>query len=231
MVDIAIIPARAGSKRLPGKNIKTLAGKPLIAWTIEAAIDSDCFDRIIVSTDDQVIGDVAIEYGAEVPFIRPSEYSGDLTSSSQVIEHAVTWLEKHEEINVETITLLQPTSPLRNAQHIRDCFGLMYEKSADGIVSVTPVETKLELCNKLPEDRSLAGFISDEKQRTQDMEQLYELNGAIYLFKRHIVGSLNSMYTFQSNSYAYLMQPTDSVDIDTMFDFCWAEFLINNKKL
>lgn len=226
--NLAIIPARGGSKRLPRKNIKLLGGKPLIAWTIEAAIQSDCFDRIIVSTDDLKIADVAADFGAEVPFIRPAELSGDMATSDAVIEHAVRWIEQNNQFSIDTVMLLQPTSPFRNAEHIKACFELMDKKKADGIVSVTASDLRLELCNTLPPDHSLADFINisanETANRTQDMRQIYELNGAIYLFKRKLVGRLSQLYSTNISAYAYVMSMEDSVDIDTARDFAWAEF-------
>ena len=230
---IAIIPARGGSKRLPGKNIKALGGKPLIAWTIEAALHSGCFDRVIVSTDDQAIADVAVAFGAEVPFLRPVELSGDMATSDAVIEHAVNWLEQHEALTIDTVALLQPTSPFRHAEHIKSAVSLMQEKQAEGVVSVTASDIRLELCNTLPADHSLAGFIdisaNAAAKRTQDMRQIYELNGAIYLFKRHIVGQLAQLYAPTSKALAYVMPLEDSVDIDTARDFAWAEFCLSTK--
>lgn len=229
MAHIAIIPARGGSKRLPGKNIKLLGGKPLIAWTIEAALKSDCFDQVIVSTDDQDISSVAKEFGASVPFIRPAELSGDTATSDAVIKHAVEWLENTENLVVETVTLLQPTSPFRNSQHICESFKVYLDKQADAVVSVTKTDTRLELCNTLPTDHSLVGFLKGDMKRTQDMQQVYELNGAIYLFKRNFVGVLGKVYSAECRGFAYVMSPDDSVDIDTVRDFQWAEFLLNSR--
>ena len=116
---IAIIPARGGSKRLPGKNIKLLGGKPLIAWTIEAAIKSNIFDHIFVSTDSEEIASVSRDYGAKVPFLRPAELASDTATTNDVVTHLVEWFEKEYNKEVTTVAILQPTSPLRNAQHIQ----------------------------------------------------------------------------------------------------------------
>lgn len=229
MAHIAIIPARGGSKRLPGKNIKLLGGKPLIAWTIEAALQSHCFDEVLVSTDDYEICKVAKDFGASVPFIRPAELSDDTATSDAVIKHAVEWLEENKKLNIDTVTLLQPTSPFRNAHHIRQSFDLFDNNQADAVVSVAETDIRLELCNKLPIDHSLAGFTNTQIKRTQDMQQVYELNGAIYLFKRMLVGALGEIYSEQYRGFAYVMAAEDSVDIDTDRDFKWAEFLLNIK--
>lgn len=115
---IAIIPARGGSKRLPGKNIKDLAGKPMIAWTIEAAIQSDIFDHILVSTDDEEIAKISKAFGANVPFLRPAEISTDHATTNDVVTHMVDWIENKYGQTVSIVTILQPTSPLRTAADI-----------------------------------------------------------------------------------------------------------------
>lgn len=228
MTHVAIIPARGGSKRVPGKNIRILGDKPLIAWTIQAANNSKCFDRVIVSTDDPEISAVAKEFGAEVPFLRPAELSTDTATSNSVIEHAVEWIETEGSGNIETITLLQPTSPFRTAEHIKESFQLFEEKKAEGIVSVVECNLRLELCNTLPVDRSLSGFLDGQTKRTQDMEKLYELNGAIYLFKRGLSGGINSLYKDKVKTFAFVMNSYSSIDIDNELDFKWAEFLLEN---
>lgn len=227
MANLALITARGGSKRLPGKNIRPLGGKPLIAWTIEAAIKSKCFSHVVVSTDDLEIAELSKKFGAVVPFIRPQSLSTDRASSESVVQHAVTWLEANCMVQYDTVTLLQPTSPFRNETHIQDCFSLLYQHDAEAIVSVSPVDIKLELCNELPCNRSLKGFIGSKIARTQEMKELFTLNGAIYLFRRSLVGGLAKIYDLNSNSFAYVMKSIDSVDIDTELDFKWAEFVLS----
>lgn len=220
---IAIIPARGGSKRLPGKNIKLLGEKPLIAWTIEAALQSQVFDHVFVSTDDEEITEISKRHGAEVPFLRPAELSSDEATSNDVVTHLVTWLEKNQGKKISTIALLQPTSPLRNAQHIKEAMQLMKDKSARAIISVCELEYPIEFCNQLGRDGSMNGFIKPENiKRTQELEPHYRLNGAMYLFNRSFVGRLNDIYS--EGTYAYVMRSEDSVDIDTAADFRLAEF-------
>ncbi|MGX5913510.1 cytidylyltransferase domain-containing protein [Aliidiomarina sp. Khilg15.8] len=228
MANVAIIPARGGSKRLPGKNIRDLAGKPLIAWTIEAAIQSGCFDRVIVSTDDEKIAEISRQYGAEVPFMRPPELANDTATSDSVIKHVVEWLEENSNTEVKTVALLQPTSPLRTAQHIQESYALLNEKNANAVISVGEVSTRLELCNYLPEDNSLSEFISDVR-RTQEMKHLYELNGAIYILTGNMIGDIKRAYEKGAHSYGYVMSEENSTDIDTEIDFKWAEFLKENR--
>lgn len=125
---IALIPARGGSKRLPDKNIKLLNGKPLIAWTIIAAKESALFDEVIVSTDSENIAAIAKHYGANVPFIRPQNISNDNATTAEVVNHAVNFIQDVEKVSIDTICLLQPTSPLRTTTHIKEAFALYKEK-------------------------------------------------------------------------------------------------------
>lgn len=224
-MNIAIIPARAGSKRLAGKNIKLLAGKPMIAWTIEAALNSKIFDHVFVSTDGEEIAQVSKEYGAEVPFLRPDELASDEATTNDVVTHLVEWFERKYTKNVGTITILQPTSPLRNTQHIIEAMQLMKDKSAKAIISVCELEYPIQFCNKLGSDGSMKDFIkSENNKRTQDLERFYRVNGAIYIYTRCYVGFLNNIYS--DGSYAYAMNRSCSIDIDSEYDFELAKFLI-----
>lgn len=226
MKSLAIIPARAGSKRLPNKNFLDLAGKPLIVWTIEAAIQSGCFDTVLVSTDSKELQEIAIKYGAEVPFLRPPELAGDTASSMDVIKHALQWLENAGCGQPEFTTLLQPTSPLRTAEDMVAAFELLHKKNANSIVSVSEVEHNPLWMNTLPADGSLADFIKLEVRglRSQDLPAYYRLNGAIYIAKT--ANLLIENCFFGQGSYAYLMTPNHSVDIDTKFDFVFADLLM-----
>ena len=222
---IAIIPARGGSKRLPGKNIKLLGGKPLIAWTIEAAIKSNIFDHVFVSTDSKEIASVSRDYGAKVPFLRPAELSSDTATTNDVVTHLISWFEKEYGQEVSNIAILQPTSPFRNDEHIIEAFEEMKTKHAKAIVSVCELEHPIQFCNKLGLDGSMDGFIKEENiKRTQDLDPTYRLNGAIYIFDREYVGRMNELY--REGTYAYVMKPRLSIDIDTENDFKLAEFLI-----
>ena len=156
---LAIIPARGGSKRLPRKNILDLAGKPLIAWTIEAALNSKYIDRIVVSTDDQEIANISIKYGAEVPFLRPKSLATDDASS---IDTVINVLGEVEIINqhYEYIVLLQPTSPLRTEIDIDKAIELLEKKSADSVISVCEVDHPSHWINTLPDDGNMQLFFS-----------------------------------------------------------------------
>ena len=220
---IAIIPARGGSKRLPGKNIKLLAGKPLIAWTIESALESKVFDHVFVSTDCDEIAQISKSFDAEVPFLRPTEIATDTATTNDVVTHLVAWFEEEHNREVTTVAILQPTSPLRNAQHIQESFKVMRDKQAKAIVSVCELEHPIQFCNKLGSDGSMDGFIDPENiQRTQDLESYYRLNGAIYIFERDYVCKLDKLYS--SGTHAYVMNQKSSIDIDTEEDFKLASY-------
>ena len=222
---IAIIPARGGSKRLPGKNTKLLGDKPLIAWTIEAAIESNVFDHVFVSTDSQEIADISKQYGAEVPFLRPEELASDTATTNDVITHLVDWFESEFNQPTSLIAVLQPTSPFRNAKHIIEAIKEMNDKSAKAIISVCQLEHPIQFCNQLGSDGSMADFINLENmKRTQDLKPAYRLNGALYIFDRDYVGRMQDLYS--DGTYAYTMSTKLSIDIDTQEDFDLAEFIL-----
>lgn len=228
-MNIAIIPARGGSKRLPGKNIKLLAGKPMIALTIEAALESNIFDHVFVSTDDKEIARISKNFGAEVPFMRPKELASDTATTNDVVTHLVDWFEKKYGHSVSNIAILQPTSPLRKARHIEESMELMQERSAKAVVSVCELEHPIQFCNTLGINGSMDGFITpDAIRRTQDLKLYYRLNGAIYIFDREYVGKLNKLYS--SGTHAYIMDQKSSIDIDTENDFELANYYIVDPK-
>ncbi|UWH26754.1 acylneuraminate cytidylyltransferase family protein [Aeromonas veronii] len=224
-LNIAIIPARAGSKRLPGKNSKLLAGKPLIKWTIDAALESNCFDRVYVSTDSAELAEIAINAGVEVPYMRPEHLATDEATTNDVVTHLVEWVEANI-APVAQVAILQPTSPLRTAKHIKNALALYQQKQASAVISVCELEHPYQYCNKLDASLSLDGFICPENiKRAQELERYYRLNGAIYLFKRNLVGKLSELYN--ANSFAYIMSSRESLDIDEELDFHFANFLLH----
>ncbi|MHA1066731.1 acylneuraminate cytidylyltransferase family protein [Enterobacter ludwigii] len=225
---IAIIPARAGSKRLPGKNLKLLSGKPLVAWTIEAARNSQLFDRIVVSTDSKEIAAVAEKFGATVPGLRPAALANDTATTNDVISHTVAIAEERWG-KVQTITLLQPTSPLRNAKNILEAHAIYEKMAATSVISVCQLEHPVQLCNTLPADHSMSEFLPKKNNlRSQDFEPYYRINGAIYIFERNFVGALTDIYS--GKSYAYLMKHEESIDIDDLMDFEFAEFIMLRRR-
>ena len=225
---LIIIPARGGSKRLPGKNILPLAGKPLIAWTIEAALQSGIGAEVCVSTDDEAIASVARKHGASVPFLRPPSLSGDSATSLSVALHALDFYQDSENRNFDACVFLQPTSPLRNAAHIAEAFGLYEARKANNVVSVCPVEHSPLWENTLPADGSMKGFLRPEarNRRSQDLPQYYRLNGSIYICKVTEMRRQKSLI-MDEGAYAYVMDQEHSVDIDTLLDFRIAETILS----
>ncbi len=222
---LGIIPARGGSKGLPGKNIKELHGKPLIAWTIEAGLDCELIDELIVNTDSDEIAEVARQHGGRVPFLRPAELAGDTASTIDVLRHTLQWYEERDR-RFELVLLLQPTSPLRSAADIQGALRLFRDKKARAVVSVCPVEHHPHWSNQLPEDRCMAGFLRPQviNKPRQQLPKYYGLNGAIYLAAVDFLMAHGSF--FGERTYAYVMDRERSVDIDTAMDFQLAELLL-----
>jgi CMP-N,N'-diacetyllegionaminic acid synthase len=227
---VAIIPARGGSKRLPGKNLLPLAGKPLIAWSIAAAKESRYVDTVVVSTDDDCIMAVANEFGAETPFRRPAEIASDTATSSAVLLHAIAWLQQNQRPH-DIVIMLQPTSPLRSAADIDSALELLMAKNAQGVVSVCACEHSPLWANTLPADGSMGDFLPESIRglRSQDLPAYYRLNGALYLFNiPSLVRAGGIFYT--NDTFAFRMERNSSVDIDTMDDFQLAEFLLGSSR-
>ena len=227
MKNIAIITARSGSKGLPNKNIKLLNGKPLLAYTIDAAIESNMFDEIFVSTDSVEYADIAKTYGASVPFLRSKETAGDSSSSWDVVREA---LDKYKELGREfdTVSLLQPTSPLRRAEDIAVGYNLMAQKSADAIVAVCETDHSPLWCNVLPDDLSMKGFVSNEvlNKPRQELPSYYRINGALYIVKTSLLKDDFNLYNNQC--YAYIMEKKYSIDIDDELDFQMAQVIMQS---
>lgn len=226
MKKIAIIPARSGSKGLPNKNILNLCGKPLIAWTIEAAIKSNCFDRVIVSTDSEEYGEISKKYGAEVIY-REENISKDNTPMYDVIES----LFQKIDINLyDYFVLLQPTSPLRNEKNIKEAINLFETnfKTVDTLVSVTKADKSSILINKIDDDLSLKYFDKDYSKYSRQNYKEYEPNGAIFMSK--IDFYLKNKQFFVKTGIAYIMDKESSIDIDDKIDFELAIILMNKIK-
>jgi len=227
---IAVIPARGGSKRLPGKNIKALAGKPLIQWTIDAALESGIFDHVCVSTDSEEIADVARRCGAEVPFLRSAELATDTATTADALRDFIYKYEAIDGNPVQFVCILQPTSPLRTAEDIVAADKLLMGQRVDAVVSVCEMEHPLQLCGRLGPSGSLQGFVkAGNNIRSQDQEICYRLNGAIYYCRRDQAMSLEKLYDNDVTSRACIMSCWHSVDIDTEMDFLIAEALIGHR--
>lgn len=226
--NIAIIPARSGSKGLKDKNIKLLNGKPLMWYSIQAAINSGCFDEVMASTDSKRYADIAKQCGASVPFLRSEKEASDTASSWDVVKEVLTNYKKIGHI-FDNVMLLQPTSPLRTVDDIIKSFEIMEEKAAHSVIGVCETEHSPLWCNVLPDDNCLDGFIRPEVKAVSGRQRLpayYRINGAIYLTKvSDNIG--NDLYN--KNGFAYVMPRERSIDIDTEFDFKMAEILLKNE--
>lgn len=224
-----LIPARGGSKRLKRKNIRELAGKPLIAYSVEAAIKSNVFDQVIVSTDDNEIARVAKEYGAEVPFTRPDKVATDTAQVVDVVDHLLEYYEKHD-VSVSELGVLFPTAPLRTAADVTQAYQkFKAEDDASFLMSVTdyhysPVQALTAENGRLKPYLAESDIVED---RSQGQPDLVVSNGAIYLFD---VEAYKDQRTFYGDPLiGYHMPQKRSVDIDEQFDLELAEFIINQK--
>lgn len=228
---LAIIPARGGSKGIPKKNIKYISGKPLIAYTIDAALKSNV-DRLIVSTDDLEIAEIAKSYGAEVPFIRPSEFSEDSSSSLSVIIHALKYLEKEESYIPEIVVFLQPTSPLRGSNHINEGLKMIEESNVESVIGVRRVyEEHPYFMFKVDENRNWVEYeeIENKPARRQDVPPCYLINSALYITKKSYYDNLSSnKYVFNLKSFKGLeMDRISSIDINEISDFYLVQSILD----
>lgn len=221
---LAIIPARGGSKRLPRKNILDLNGKPLITYTIEAALKSKYITKAIVTSDDDEILNIAKKYGSEI-LIRPKELASDTASSYDTIEHTIL----NQKENYDYIILLQPTSPLRTSNHIDEAIELLLEKKADAVISVCEVDHPVQWNMTIKDDLDMTQFVKNiDTKRSQDLEKHYRLNGAIYIAKKDKLLEKKSFF-LNTNIYSYVMDKRSSIDIDDEFDFIIAKTLFTKK--
>lgn len=221
---IAVIPARSDSKGLKDKNIKNLNGKPLMAYTIEAALRSGIFDCVHVSTDSEKYADIAKSFGADVPFLRDVKLAQDTSSTWDVLRYVVSEYKKDSK-EFELVTLLQPTSPLRNADDICKAYQIFQERDADAVISVCRLEHSIQICNTLGENASMYQFIDGNKVGARQAGQIYyRINGAIYIQKMEMLMKGENIYN--QKSYAYIMDKLHSIDIDDAFDFQMAEMAL-----
>lgn len=226
---IAIIPARGGSKGVPGKNIKELCGKPLIAHTIEAAISSNEVDKVIVSTDDQEVAKIAIAYGAEVPFMRPKELATDEALAINNYIYTINKLNGMYCSLIESFAVLQPTSPLRAKEDIDKAINIFNEKNADSVISVVKLPYSISWAKAIDEKGVLVNYYNDNEKikNRQDYKATYIPNGAIYVFKTNLI--LNNQSYYSELTFPYIMPRDRSVDIDEIIDFQFAEFLMRKR--
>lgn len=229
---LTVITARGGSKSVPGKNIRLLGNKPLIGYTIESAkATKDLFYKIIVSTDDRAIADVSKSFGAEVPFIRPSNLAEDKTPTLPVLQHAVNFIEDQDKVLIDWVLLLQPTAPFRSAKDIRRVVELSQQLDADSIISVVQVFSTHPGLMKKIENNELKSFFGEEIEgtpRQQLKPSAYMRNGAIYMTKRDVLMKNNSIWGKKITPY--IMPLERSYNIDDEIDFKTAEVIINDEE-
>lgn len=231
MKNLCIIPARSGSKGLKDKNIRLLNGIPLIAYTIMSAKKTGIFDEIMVSTDSSKYANIAVEYGASVPFFRSPKTSLDNSSSWDVVKEV---LENYNNMGktFENVVLLQPTSPLRDESDIASAFELFVTNNANYVVSVCETDHSPLWCNTLPTNLSMNGFISKDVMNMprQKLPTFYRLNGAIYIIKKDYLEKNEPKDFFSESSFAYIMDKEKSIDIDDLYDFVFAETILKFKE-
>ena len=230
MRNIAVIPARSGSKGLPDKNIREINGKPLLAYTIEAALDSGCFDIVHVSTDSEKYAGIAREYGADVPFLRSAELASDTANTWDAVREA---LSRYADMGktFETVMLMQPTTPLRTGEDVRAAYRLMQEKKARSVIAVCEVDHSPLWCDTIPEDGNMEGFGRKDLAwvTRQELKPFYRVNGAIYLLTvtENTIADDDDIY--ENNCYALFMDRKKSIDIDCEDDLELVEFMLTRR--
>lgn len=220
---LAIIPARGGSKGIPGKNIKCLCGHPLIAYTINAALKSRYVDDVLVSTDSEEIARISNQYGAETPFLRPSHLAQDTSKSVDALVHARDYMRSNNRV-YDSVVLLQPTSPLRRASDIDGAIESYYSHGRIGVASVQEAAESPVLTRHMDEFGLLHPLMPmSSSVRRQDMPKFFHVNGAIYV---NDFSSLNTGTSLNDNPVAYLMSKDVSIDIDSLDDFLRAQEIL-----
>lgn len=230
---LGVITARGGSKSIPRKNIKELCGKPLIAYTIEAAKESGVFDRVVLSTDDEEIAEAAKRYGCEVPFMRPPELAQDATPHLPVMQHAVQWLEEHEGYKPDYVAILQPTAPLRQAFHFEEAVELLKKTGADSVVAMVEIPGHHSPYWAVKVDEQGLGtlLLSGEPirkriPRRQNLPKAYTHSGALYLFRTSLLFDPAEPNFYGDKVAAYIMEEKYNVNIDNPEDWERAEAAI-----
>lgn len=220
---IAIVPARGGSKGLPGKNIRPLGGKPLIAYTVEEALKARGIDKVVVSTDDPQIAEIAVDFGAICPFMRPADLASDESLAIDTYLYTVDRLERELGYQIEDVVILLPTSPLRLASDIEAAMSLFQEKNAESVVSYVKEAHPISWHREIDSEQRLHPLFAENLCNRQETKETYYPNGSIYVFNMSL---LRQRKYYSDKSFAYVMPAERSVDIDNHLDFLFAEFLI-----
>lgn len=220
MHTVGVIPARGGSKTVPLKNLREVAGKPLMAWVIEACLSADCVDRTVVSTDDERIAEVAVKWGAEVPFMRPAELAGDLVTLDPVIHHAVIALEERDGVEIDVVLTVQPTCPLLKPETIERSVETLMDGGYDSVIMLKEIRHMYW--------RRVNGSFEplfEKRANRQELEPLYSETGAVFASRRSIITPENRLGT---NIGHIIGSEEEAIDIDTEVDLRLAEIVINN---
>lgn len=227
---LGVITARGGSKGIPGKNIKPLGNKPLIAYTIEAAKKSKLITHLIVSTDDEKIIAVAKNYGAEAPFVRPKELAEDKTPHLPVMQHAISFMEDKLGGKFDYAVILQPTSPFRLPEDLDETIQKLIDSGADSAVSLVEIEKEHPVkAKKLEGEKILPYYISEtEGVRRQDLPRAYRRSGAVYAMRRDLLMKQNSCYG--DYSVGHIVPKERFIDIDEPLDWIVAEYMLEDLK-
>ncbi|MGR2947295.1 pseudaminic acid cytidylyltransferase [Vibrio vulnificus] len=226
-MNIAIIPARGGSKRIPRKNIKLFHGKPMIAYSIQAALNSGCFDRVLVSTDDQEIAMVAKQYGADVPFIRPADISDDHATTMDVMAHAITWCEENG-VHVDNVCCLYATAPFLTEEYLQEGLKTL-QQGCEFAFSATSFAFPIQRAIRISDLGAVSMFSPENEQvRSQDLEEAYHDAGQFYWGKK--MAFLERKAVFAPHSKVVLLPRNKVQDIDTQEDWDLAEALYEVSK-
>jgi N-acylneuraminate cytidylyltransferase/CMP-N,N'-diacetyllegionaminic acid synthase len=227
---LAIIPARGGSKGLPGKNIKELCGKPLIAWSIEAGLRSKYIDEVVVSTDYQDIADISKEYGASVPFLRPEFLASDTATSFDTIKHTIDYYANELKKEFDYIVLLEPTSPLRESSDIDNAIEQLFNSTADSIVGISKSENQNPAFLVLKDEQDfISGYENQDMKviRRQDLKDVYFFEGTVYISRINVLLIKKTFY--HENTIGYVVPKFKSLEIDDIEDFIMVEAIMKNK--
>lgn len=229
---LALVPARGGSKGVPRKNIRPLLGKPLIAWTIEEAKKSRHISRIVVSTEDREIADVAVKYGAEIPFLRPEELAKDESPTIDCVIHALNWLKDNENYIPDLLLLLEATAPLKTFEDIDGAIEILLDKvnEIDAVIGLREVSEHPFWMNTLDAKGLIKDFIKTEREymRRQELPPVYIVNGAIYLCKTEVL--LRDRTFTPQKTFGFVMPPERSIDIDNEIDLELAELYLKGEQ-
>jgi CMP-N,N'-diacetyllegionaminic acid synthase len=227
---LAIIPARGGSKGLPGKNIKLFGDLPLICHTIKAALASKLIDRVIVSTENNKIASIAKNCGAEVPFMRSVDLASDRSLVMDSYLEVVDWISRENDKIIDSFVALLPTAPLRDPEDIDNAIKIFKNKKADSVISVVEAPVPIQWSLYIDDKKMLKNYLkkfNKLKNRQQEKKKTYVPNGSVNVFCTKILREKRQYFT--NKTYPYLMPRERSVDIDDLYDFKWAEYLYNKK--